>query len=63
MVRTAAIRWPAPAFGTKTLELHIRHMAGGVFTDQLFSSVKERDILRLEGPHGTFYLNEQSAHR
>ena len=50
----------APRLEQKTLELHIRHMAGGVFTDQLFSSVKERDILRLEGPHGTFYLNEQS---
>ena len=50
----------APRLEEKTLELHIRHMTGGVFTDQLFSSVKERDILRLEGPLGTFHLNEQS---
>lgn len=50
----------APRLEAKTLELHIRHMPGGVFTDQLFSSTKERDILRLEGPHGTFYRNEQS---
>ena len=50
----------APRLEKNTIELHIRHMAGGVFTDQLFSSMKERDILRLEGPHGTFYLDEQS---
>ncbi|MBC7404342.1 MAG: CDP-6-deoxy-delta-3,4-glucoseen reductase [Cytophaga sp.] len=42
------------------LTLHIRHMPGGVFTDQVFSSMKERDILRFEGPHGTFFLREES---
>ena len=42
------------------LELHIRHMAGGVFTDQVFSSMKEKDILRIEGPQGSFYLREDS---
>ena len=50
----------APRLAEKTLELHIRHMVGGVFTDQLFSATKERDILRLEGPHGTFYRNDKS---
>ena len=48
----------APRLIDKKLELHIRHMPGGVFTDQLFSSMKERDILRLEGPLGTFFFNE-----
>ncbi|SDX64151.1 CDP-4-dehydro-6-deoxyglucose reductase [Collimonas sp. OK242] len=42
------------------LTLHIRHMPGGLFTDQVFSSMKERDILRLEGPLGTFFLREDS---
>ncbi|PKO88398.1 MAG: CDP-6-deoxy-delta-3,4-glucoseen reductase [Betaproteobacteria bacterium HGW-Betaproteobacteria-10] len=42
------------------LQLHIRHIPGGLFTDQLFSSMKVRDILRLNGPHGTFYLREDS---
>ncbi len=42
------------------IELHIRHMAGGLFTDQVFGSMKERDILRFEGPHGTFFLREES---
>ncbi len=42
------------------LSLHIRHMPGGVFTDQVFSTMKERDILRFEGPHGSFFIREDS---
>ena len=41
------------------IELHIRHMPGGKFTDQVFSTLKEKDILRLEGPYGSFYLREE----
>lgn len=43
------------------LELHIRHMPGGVFTDHVFSAMKERDMLRFEGPLGTFFLREEST--
>ncbi len=43
------------------LELHLRHMPGGVFTDQVFGSMKEKDILRIEGPYGSFFLREDSA--
>lgn len=43
------------------LQLHIRHVPGGVFTDPLFSTMKVKDILRLNGPHGSFYLREESA--
>jgi CDP-4-dehydro-6-deoxyglucose reductase len=50
----------APSFGGP-LELHIRHMAGGVFTDHVFGTMKERDILRFEGPLGTFFLREESS--
>ena len=42
------------------LELHVRHMPGGVFTDPVFTTMKEKDILRLEGPMGTFFLREDS---
>ncbi|MFL6657994.1 MAG: CDP-6-deoxy-delta-3,4-glucoseen reductase [Massilia sp.] len=42
------------------LQLHIRHMPGGLFTDQVFGTMKERDILRFEGPHGSFFLREDS---
>jgi len=42
------------------LELHVRHVAGGQFTDHVFGKMKERDILRFEGPLGTFFLREES---
>ena len=42
------------------VELHIRHMPGGKFTDVVFSTMKEKDILRIEGPYGSFYLREDS---
>jgi CDP-4-dehydro-6-deoxyglucose reductase len=48
------------AAGVAGLELHIRHIPGGLFTDQVFGSMKEKDILRVEGPHGTFFLREDS---
>ncbi len=43
------------------LELHIRHMPGGTFTDLVFGAMKARDILRIEGPFGSFYLREEST--
>lgn len=43
------------------IELHIRHMPGGKFTDHVFSALKEKDILRMEGPFGSFFLREDSA--
>jgi CDP-4-dehydro-6-deoxyglucose reductase, E3 len=42
------------------LELHIRHLPGGLFTDHVFNTMKEKDILRFEGPFGTFFLREES---
>ena len=38
------------------VQLHIRHMPGGHFTDHVFGKMKERDILRFEGPLGSFFL-------
>jgi CDP-4-dehydro-6-deoxyglucose reductase len=46
---------------TPGIELHIRHMPGGKFTDQVFSTMKEKDIQRIEGPYGSFFLREDSA--
>ena len=43
------------------LQLHIRLVPGGLFTEHVFSTMKERDILRFNGPHGTFFLREESA--
>jgi CDP-4-dehydro-6-deoxyglucose reductase len=43
------------------LQLHVRRIPGGVFTEQVFTTMKERDILRFEGPHGGFYLRDAAA--
>jgi len=49
---------PAPG---EDLELHIRHVPGGRFSTQVFESMKPRDLLRFEGPLGTFFLRESTA--
>jgi CDP-4-dehydro-6-deoxyglucose reductase len=43
------------------MELHIRHMPGGKFTDHVFGAMKEKEIQRIEGPYGSFYLREDST--
>ena len=45
---------------TPGLELHVRHMAGGKFTEHVFGVMKEKEILRIEGPYGSFFLREDS---
>jgi CDP-4-dehydro-6-deoxyglucose reductase len=42
------------------LELHIRNIVGGTFTHHVFNTMKERDIIRIKGPLGTFFLREDS---
>lgn len=53
-----------PPHDAAALELHLRHMPGGLFTDHVFgvgaTQMKEREILRLEGPFGSFFLREDS---
>ncbi len=43
------------------LQLHIRLISGGHFTEQVFGAMKEREMLRFEGPHGSFFLREDEA--
>ena len=42
------------------VELHLRNY-GGPFSDHVFNRMKEKEILRFEGPLGTFFLREESA--
>jgi CDP-4-dehydro-6-deoxyglucose reductase len=42
------------------LELHLRHLVGGKFTDHVFGAMKDKEILRIEGPFGSFFLREDS---
>ena len=42
------------------LQLHVRHIPGGEFTGNVFNVMQEKAILRFEGPHGSFFLREES---
>lgn len=42
------------------LELHLRLIPGGQFTQYVFNEMQEKTILRFEGPMGSFYLREES---
>lgn len=50
----------SPPHADDLLELHVRHVPGGNFTDHIFTKMKEKDILRIEGPLGSFFLREDS---
>lgn len=53
-----AVRVQSQATGSELhfIELHIRHMPGGLFTDHVFSSMRDKEIFRIEGPLGGFFL-------
>ncbi|NNL06906.1 MAG: CDP-6-deoxy-delta-3,4-glucoseen reductase [Gammaproteobacteria bacterium] len=42
------------------IELHIRHVPDGHFGDYVFEGMKVKELLRLEGPLGSYYLREES---
>jgi CDP-4-dehydro-6-deoxyglucose reductase len=42
------------------IELHVRHVEGGEFTDHVFSAMKDKEILRIQAPLGRFTLREES---
>jgi CDP-4-dehydro-6-deoxyglucose reductase, E3 len=45
----------------EALELHVRHVPGGFFTDYVFNKMKDKALLRFQGPLGTFFLREESS--
>lgn len=49
-----------PPHDASLIELHIRRVAGGEFTQQLFAGMKEKTLLRIEGPLGQFWFREES---
>ena len=51
---------PASSADEGCLQLHIRHVEGGEFTGHVFNTLKEKDILRFQGPYGSFFLREES---
>jgi CDP-4-dehydro-6-deoxyglucose reductase len=42
------------------IELHIRHVPDGQFGDFVFDGLKEKTLMRIEGPLGSYYLREDS---
>ena len=42
------------------IELHIRHIEGGEFTDHVFSDMAKSEVLRIQAPLGRFTLREES---
>lgn len=42
------------------IELQIRHVPDGHFGDYIFEEMKEKTLLRMEGPLGSYYLREDS---
>ena len=59
--RCYSIANPPAAEGVRQLELHIRHLAGGLFTDHVFGRLKAREIWKIELPMGTFFLRDDSS--
>jgi CDP-4-dehydro-6-deoxyglucose reductase len=51
----------SPPHADDLLEIHVRRVPGGNFTEHVFTKMKEKDILRIEGPLGSFFLREDSA--
>lgn len=43
------------------LQLQIRHVPGGRFTSHVFTEMAERDLLRFNGPLGTFFVRKEDA--
>ena len=42
------------------LELHVRRVASGEFTEQVFSGMQAKTLLRIEGPLGQFWFRDNS---
>jgi CDP-4-dehydro-6-deoxyglucose reductase len=49
-----------PPDDAQLIELHVRRVASGEFTQQLFSGMKEKTLLRIEGPLGQFWFRRES---
>jgi len=49
-----------PPHDDEYLQLHVRRVPGGRFSDQLLGDMKPKAVLRFEGPLGSFYLREES---
>ena len=58
--RRRAFSLANPPHHDEFLEFQIRHVPGGYFTSIVFDELKEKALIRIEGPLGTFYLREDN---
>ncbi|MCW8963872.1 MAG: CDP-6-deoxy-delta-3,4-glucoseen reductase [Gammaproteobacteria bacterium] len=58
--RRRAFSLANPPHHDEYLEFQIRHVPGGYFTSIVFDELKEKALIRIEGPLGTFYLREDN---
>ena len=56
-----AFSMASPPHRDGMIELHIRHVAGGAFTEYVFKELAEKTILRVEVPLGDFYIRESKT--
>lgn len=47
--------------GNGTIEWHVRAVPEGRFSNHVYRTLKQRDLLRIEGPFGTFMLRDTVA--
>ncbi|ETT07715.1 FAD-binding oxidoreductase [Providencia alcalifaciens] len=45
---------------SKELELHIRYVPSGIMSDYIFKQFSENQLMRIEGPKGTFFVRHNS---
>jgi CDP-4-dehydro-6-deoxyglucose reductase len=45
---------------TSLIELHVRLIENGKFTNFVFNELQEKSLLKIEGPKGNFYFRERS---
>ena len=51
----------SPSYEPSLLEIHLRLIPGGEFTEYVFKEMKEKSILRVEGPFGNFFLRNDAT--
>ncbi|MDX1593005.1 MAG: CDP-6-deoxy-delta-3,4-glucoseen reductase [Gammaproteobacteria bacterium] len=49
-----------PPHDDGALELHVRYVAGGDFTERVFGGMRVGEVLQIQGPYGEFTLRETS---
>jgi CDP-4-dehydro-6-deoxyglucose reductase, E3 len=50
-----------PPSQSDVLEIHVRRVPGGKFTEHVFTTLQEKDLLRFRGPLGIFFLRDDDS--